>query len=96
MSTIYGFYGGGHNSSTTLMVDGKIVHCVEEERMNRIKAGNYHEDDFPILSSNEIAKRTGIPFRDTDHMVFVKPTILSRIREHVGYNFDEVSCKFLL
>ena len=91
MSTIYGFYGGGHNSSTTLIVDGKIVHCVEEERMNRIKAGNYNEDDFPFLSSNEIAKRTGVSFREADYRVFARPTMLLTSREHVGFDFDEVS-----
>lgn len=91
MSIIYGFYGGGHNSSTSLLVDGKIVYCVEEERMNRIKAGNYDEEDFPVLSSQEIVKRSGIDLFHADHRVFTKPSPLEKIRSLVGYQFDEVS-----
>jgi len=91
MSVIYGFYGGGHNSSTTLLIDGKIVHCVEEERMNRIKAGNYNFNDIPKLSSSEISKRTGIGLSDADHRIFALPTPDSWSRELVGYDYEKVS-----
>jgi carbamoyltransferase len=91
MSVIYGFYGGGHNSSTSLLVDGKIVYCVEEERMNRIKAGNYDDRDFPVLSSKEIAKRSGIDLSQADHRVFAVPSPDVRIKELVGFDYEKVS-----
>ena len=40
MSSIYGFFGGSHSPATSLVIDGEIVCCVEEERITRIKAGD--------------------------------------------------------
>ena len=40
MSSIYGFFGGSHSPSTSLIVDGEIILCVEEERLTRIKSGD--------------------------------------------------------
>ena len=91
MSIIYGFYGGGHNSSASLIVDGKIVYCVEEERMNRIKAGHYDKDDFPILSSEEIIKRSGINFSQAHHKMFAIPIHLNKTQSLVGYDYETVS-----
>ena len=49
MSKIFGFYAGSHSASSSLVVDGEILMCLEEERMTRIKAGDAHES-FPNLS----------------------------------------------
>ena len=57
MSSIYGFFGGSHSPSTSLVVDGKIVCCIEEERLTRIKAGD-SPDNFPILSSKSVENYT--------------------------------------
>jgi len=40
MSSIYGFFGGSHSPATSLIIDGEIVCCIEEERITRIKAGD--------------------------------------------------------
>ena len=40
MSSIYGLFGGSHDASVSLIVDGEIKFCIEEERKTRIKSGN--------------------------------------------------------
>ena len=68
MSSIYGIFGGSHDASTSLIVDGKIVNCVEEERITRIKAGNnYHS--VPNLSLKTIESTSGISLQEADHFV---------------------------
>lgn len=73
MSKIYGFFGGSHDASTSLIVDGEIRFCIEEERMTRIKAGN---DYFavPQASLREVEIRSGITIDDSDHIVFADHT----------------------
>lgn len=46
MSLILGVNAYNHNSSATLVLDGKIVFAAEEERFNRTK----HSDAFPALA----------------------------------------------
>ena len=53
MSSIYGFYGGSHSSTVSLVVDGKIICCLEEERTSRIKSGDDHES-LPLTCSKKI------------------------------------------
>lgn len=72
MSSIYGFYCLSHNASTTLIVDGKIVHCTEEERFTRIKAAEQYES-YPELSSQRVEEATGIKVKEADHKVFALP-----------------------
>jgi predicted NodU family carbamoyl transferase len=43
MSTIYGIYTGYHSQSISLVKDGEIINCLEEERMTRLKAGDNHD-----------------------------------------------------
>lgn len=72
MSTIYGIYSGYHNQSVSMVKDGQIVNCVEEERMTRIKAGDNH-DCLPHLSLDKIEEITGFKFNETDYRVDVYP-----------------------
>lgn len=67
MSSILGIFGGSHDASATLIVDGKIVHCIEEERITRIKAG-YNHDSIPELAIQSITDRTGYGFKNIDHI----------------------------
>jgi carbamoyltransferase len=46
MSLILGINAYNHNSSVTLLRDGKIVFAAEEERFNRVK----NSDAFPVLA----------------------------------------------
>lgn len=73
MSVIYGFFAGSHSPSTSLVVNGEIICCIEEERMSRIKAGDATELN-PILSSKEVEDFTGYKIIDADFRVFANPT----------------------
>jgi len=53
MSLILGINAYNHNSSATLVLDGKIVFAAEEERFNRVKSS----DAFPAS-----ALRNGLDF----------------------------------
>lgn len=90
MSIIFGLFAGGHSASTTLIIDGKIVHSLEEERMTRIKAGEAY-DSFPDLSLKTIENRTGIKLEDADHIVFAAPAPPVYARRLTKNNYSEVS-----
>jgi len=69
---ILGFNCYGHDSSASLIIDGKVVFAVEEERLNRKK----HFGGLPILSIKECLKFAGIRMSDIDHVTFFwKPSI---------------------
>ena len=55
-----------HDSSASLLVDGKIVSAVQEERFTRIK----HDFRFPSQSINYILKENKIRLNDVDYIVF--------------------------
>ena len=59
MSTIYGIYTGYHSQSISLVKDGEIINCLEEERMTRLKAGDNH-DCLPEKSHAKIEEITGL------------------------------------
>ena len=73
MSSIYSFYAGSHGATSCLIIDGKIKSIIEEERLNRIKAGdNYHS--YPELSSEKIENISGVKVSDADYRITVRPT----------------------
>lgn len=90
MSTIYGFWGGSHSPSTSLIKDGKIICCIEEERLTRIKAGD-NFDTFPELSSKEVESYTGVKIEDADYRVFVEPVTDKFAKRLTNYNYERVS-----
>jgi predicted NodU family carbamoyl transferase len=90
MSLIYGIYTGSHSSSITLMKDGKIVNCFEEERYTRIKAGDNYDTNLE-LATEEIQKYTGVSFEQTDYNVFAKPTPVKFASELTKNRFETVS-----
>jgi carbamoyltransferase len=60
-----------HDSSASLVVDGKLVSMLEEERFTRRK----HTDDFPVLAIDGCLKLAGVGLDDIDHIaVSIKPT----------------------
>jgi len=60
-----------HDSSASLVVDGKLVAMLEEERFTRRK----HTDEFPVRAVDGCLKLAGITFADVDHIaVSIKPT----------------------
>ena len=60
-----------HDSSACLMIDGKLVVALEEERFSRDK----HTRAFPENAIEECLKFAGLSFDDIDHIgVSIKPT----------------------
>jgi len=60
-----------HDSSACLVVDGKLVVMLEEERFTRRK----HTGEFPVRAIDECLKLAGMTFAEVDHVaVSIKPT----------------------
>lgn len=69
---ILGFNCYGHDSAASLLVDGKVVFAVEEERLNRKK----HHGGIPFKAIAECFKFANIDLADVDHITFFwKPSI---------------------
>lgn len=90
MSVIYGFYGGSHSASSSLMIDGEIIYCIEEERLTRLKSG-YDHDSLPKLSSKEIEKISGYNIVDADYKIFVNPIVESFARNITDNCYETTS-----
>lgn len=90
MSSIYGFFGGSHSPATSLVIDGEIICCVEEERITRIKAGD-NTDSVAELSSRSVENFTGKKILDVDHRVFVEPVTEKFADRITNHNYDRVS-----
>jgi carbamoyltransferase len=72
---ILGFNCYGHDSSASLIIDGKLVFAVEEERLTRKK----HDGQFPKQSIQACLDFAGITLKDVDHVCFFwKPGISIR------------------
>jgi carbamoyltransferase len=61
-----------HDSSAALVVDGKVVAAVSEERFTRIK----HDTTFPYKSIDYCLKSQGITFDDIDVVCFYEKPLL--------------------
>lgn len=90
MSAIFSFFGGSHSASSSLVKDGKIICCIEEERLDRIKTGDVPES-FPYLSSQEIQKYTGYSLEESDHNIFVLPSPDAYARKITKNRFEHAS-----
>lgn len=61
-----------HDSSASIIVDNKIIACVQEERFSRKK----HTPDFPINSIKYCLEETGLKIEELDAVVFYdKPVV---------------------
>ena len=56
----------GHDSSAALVIDGKVVSAVEEERLSRIK----HDNALPKKSINYCLKHSQLNISDIDILAF--------------------------
>ena len=90
MSSIYGFFGGSHSPATSLIIDGEIVCCIEEERITRIKAGD-NFDAVAELSSKVVESYTDLKILDADHRVFVEPVTDKFANRITNNNYERVS-----
>jgi carbamoyltransferase len=55
-----------HDAAACLVIDGKIIAAVQEERFTRIK----HDSSFPNHAISYCLKEAGISAKDLDHIVF--------------------------
>jgi len=90
MSSIYGFFGGSHSPSTSLIVDGEIILCVEEERLTRIKSGDNY-DGYPHLSSKSVESNSNLKITDSDYRIFVDPVPDKFARMLTNNNYEKIS-----
>ncbi len=90
MSSIYGFFAGSHSASSSLIIDGEIIHCIEEERLTRIKSGDVFES-FPDLSSKKIEDLTKLKIKNADYRIFVEPIPDKYARDLTNNNYETVS-----
>ena len=66
-SIVLGF-SVGHDRGATLMVNGKIIVGITEERLSRIK--HDAEDSIPLQSMNYCVGYANINFKDVDLFVY--------------------------
>tara|TARA_Y100001936_G_C16079009_1_gene676248 strand:+ start:141 stop:1871 length:1731 start_codon:yes stop_codon:yes gene_type:complete len=64
---ILGITYGGHDTSATLMIDGKLVAACEEERYNKEK----HTRSFPSLAINDCLNKFNLEINDIDHVAII-------------------------
>jgi carbamoyltransferase len=89
-----------HESAAALLVDGKLVAAVEEERFNRIKHGkeaiydNPHQ--FPERAIRFCLKQAGISASDIDHVAYSFDPKLRRTRFRPDWWFPRWEEVFLL
>ena len=58
--------GDKHDAAAALIIDGKVVSAIEEERLNRIK----HSDKFPIEAIGFVLRQAGIGLQDLDQICY--------------------------
>ena len=90
MSSIYSFFAGSHSAASALIIDGEIKYVIEEERLNRIKAGDNH-DSFPFQSSTKIVELSGLEIKDADYRIMVEPVPDLYADELTNGNYERAS-----
>jgi len=89
-----------HESAAALLVDGKLVAAVEEERFNRIKhAKEAHFDNphqFPERAIRWCLKHAGLDADDIDHIAYSFDPKLRRTRFNPDWWFPQWEETFLL
>lgn len=58
--------GDKHDAAAVLVIDGKVVSAIEEERLNRIK----HCDKFPSEAIGFVLRQAGIGLQDLDQICY--------------------------
>ncbi len=81
MSKIIGLNYTAHDSSVSLIVDGKILCAIEEEKFTGVKSCFRHFE-FPKLGLNFIEQNYGITLENCDHLALARPYSRSFVREN--------------
>ena len=72
MFKVIGISAFFHDSSAALLIDGKIINAVQEERFTRIK----HDSNFPINCIRFILKNNKLKLTDIDKIIFFEKPFL--------------------
>lgn len=88
----YHVYTGGHNhdASACLLVNGKVIYAIEEERLTRIK----HTTSFPYMSIQACLKHGGLQFDDIDVIAIMgeeKEHNITLMQDYLNNQHNEMS-----
>ena len=73
MTKILGISAFYHDSAAALLVDGKIVSAVQEERFTRVK----HDSRYPYNAIEFILKESKLKLNDIDYISFFENLFLN-------------------
>lgn len=90
MSTIFGFYSGSHSANTACVKDGQIIAAIEDERINRIKAGDNYDINC-VQSSTRIQEYSNLNIDEADYRIFVDPVSKKFAREILKNTYETCS-----
>ena len=85
MTSVLGISAFYHDSAAAIILDGKIIGAVQEERFTRKK----HDASFPKNAINYVLKEAGLKLSEIDHIVFYEKPFLKfeRLLEtYVGFS----------
>jgi carbamoyltransferase len=85
MSKIIGIHYGGHDSSTALIIDGKVVYAMEEEKFTGRKA-IYDYWSYPKLGLKFIEENYGVTIENCDHVTFALPRKMLLEHDYMKYS----------
>lgn len=75
-----------HDSSACIVVDGKLITAIEEERLNRDK----HTRLFPSKAVDRCLKIANLSYKDIDHIaISIKPS--HNLGRKISYLFTHLS-----
>ncbi len=74
MSVVLGINAFHAGASAALVVDGKVVYAIAEERLNRIK----YYAGFPALAVKACLEHAGLSFSDLDHVALGRDSSANR------------------
>ncbi len=66
MTKILGISAFYHDSAASLVENGKLLECIQEERLSRIK----NDYSFPKLAIKKILSDNSLTLSDIDYFVF--------------------------
>ena len=72
MKTILGISAFYHDSAATILIDGKIIAAVQEERFTRKK----HDSSYPFYSIEFVLSYANIKLNDVDQVIFFEKPFL--------------------
>ncbi len=82
---ILGIGGYSHDSAAALVVDGRLVAAVAEERLTRVK----HQGGVPLQAARFCLESAGLSLDDVDHIgCYMRP--LLRVGRRLPYRFTQM------